>query len=142
MDGIKLYYKCRKCDTNTTVDNSSVKKREYKDRSGKSIWCMYFHCPQCGTKYVVQLDSIETNGMLIDITRLIARIARLRHQGKSVKKYQKRYDALAKELADARKKLADSYNGKTLMNAFGAEEKIEMCILNHEVENEKLSGMQ
>lgn len=123
---VKMHCTCLHCGNQFTFGGTDIRKTEYKDSSGKSIWCTYFECGKCKTKHFVQLDDQTTNGMLIELIKLLARITRLQKQNKSVKKYRKRYDDITKKLGIARKKLAETYADKKLFNAYGIEETIRM----------------
>lgn len=123
---IKMHCTCMQCGNQFTFGGTDIRKTEYKDSSGKSIWCTYFECEKCKTKHFVQLDDQVTNGMLIELIKLLARITRLQKQNKSVKKYRKRYDDITKKLGTSRKKLAETYADKKLFNAYGIEETIRM----------------
>ena len=76
------------------------------------------------------MDDIVTNGFLIEVTKLMARIAKAQRQGKSTKRYRNRYNKIKVKLEDSRRTLSDKYNGKILLNAFGAEEKIDVFTLD------------
>lgn len=123
---VKMHCTCLQCGNQFTLSGADIRKAEYKDSSGKSIWCTYFWCEKCKTKHFVQLDDQTTNGMLVELIKLLARITRLQRQNKSVKKYRKRYDDITKKLEAARKKLAETYADNTLFNAYGIEEVIRM----------------
>ena len=130
MGNITISCKCKKCGENVTLCGTDIGKQEYKTRGNKSVWCTYFVCPHCGEKHIVQLDDIVTNGFLIEVTKLMARIAKAQRQGKSTKRYRNRYNKIKVKLEDSRRTLSDKYNGKILLNAFGAEEKIDVFTLD------------
>lgn len=123
---VKMHCTCLHCGNQFTFSGTDVRKVEYKDLLGRSIWCTYFECEKCKTKHFVQLDDQTTNGMLMELIKLLARITRLRKQNKSVKKYRKHYNDITKKLKASRKRLAETYDGNTLFNAYGIEEIIRM----------------
>ena len=123
---IRMHCTCLQCGNEFVFGGADIKKAKYEDSFGKSIWCMYFECQQCKTKHFVQLDDQVTNGMLIELIKLMARITKLQRQNKSVKKYRKRYDDITKKLEATRERLTKMYADKTLFNAYGIEETIRM----------------
>lgn len=126
MDSIKKLAECKACSVRFVLSSKNVKKGEYQTRTGETIWCTYYDCPKCGKRYYVQVDNVETNGMVIELTGMMARIVRARRKNKSIANKQAKYDKLVTDLADTRSKLAKMYNGTTITSACGVDIVLEV----------------
>lgn len=126
MDSIKKLAECKTCSARFVLSSKNVKKGEYQTRTGETIWCTYYDCPKCGKRYYVQVDNVETNGMVIELTGMMARIVRARRKNKSIANKQAKYDKLVTDLADTRNKLAKMYNGTTITSVCGVDIILEV----------------
>lgn len=129
---LHVHAKCEECEQHFDVGlHTKVKKEEFIDRdakdAGQKIWLTYFDCPHCGRRYFVQVDTIETNRLLLEITKLVGKTLRAKKAGKSAKlknkqtKYKYKYKELETDLTVIRNRLVHTYNGHRVVDVAGNE---------------------
>lgn len=110
MDGVKTLTKCTVCKMPFQIDGTNVRKKEFEAEDGNHIWLTYYDCPACGSRHYVQADDVETNGVLIDLTRKMGKIAACKKKGSKIsKKQQNDFEGTRQYLADLRRQLMEKY---------------------------------
>lgn len=117
---------CIECKEQFTIDSSIVKKEEYKFEGKQSMWLTHYDCPKCGRTHFCQIDDQNTNRLLVEATKIMARIAKCKQHGQGVpKKLQLIYKKNSTDLAVSRTKLMKQYSGCWFEDADGHTTKVE-----------------
>lgn len=100
---------CPKCKVG--FDLEKVEKEKFKLEGRQSMWLTYFDCPVCKQRIFVQLDNEETNAILNDLTKIVARVAKYKKSGFDIpKKLQSKYSKSTQKLNELRTELIKKYN--------------------------------
>jgi len=132
---IKFEAICESCNNVFTVSHENVKKNEILVE-GSTLWIIYYVCPKCGRKHVVQIDDTETNALLIKVRKQVAKlaVAKKRHDFISDKKIAD-FDKNRTDLTVLRSDLMKKNNNKDYTED-GVEDKLILSIQwagdNHE----------
>lgn len=131
MASISALVECRECGEKIRLDHTVVAKCEYRGNDNEAIWCIHYDCPKCGHRHYVQIDNVTTNGIMVEIEKLLAKISKLKKQGRmaKVKSNQIRYNKLKSDLTEIRKQLMVKYHGCAVTNAAGVNIILEFVML-------------
>lgn len=121
---------CKKCNGKVLVNSGTIKKKYVSFENEKDIFITYFNCPHCGERHVVQLDDIETNKLLVSLTKKVARMSRMKknHAQMSEKEITK-ITKIRTDLADKRLELVKEFQGLHYKDN-GKDYCLEVSVLN------------
>lgn len=125
MGGVKTLTECIECKTKFQINSSNVVKKEFEADDGNHLWITYYDCPECGRRHYVQIDNVVTNGVLIDLTKKMGKIAICKKNGLKVsQKLQKDFEKTKQHLAELRNQLMKQYQEHDFTAADGHVEKV------------------
>ena len=126
---VKSMAECVACKHKFEISGTNVHKQEFKDKEGNHLWITHYDCPACGRRHYVQIDSPETNGLLLDLQKRTGRAMALRRQGKQASKKQRRdYTGTQRHLTELRTELMKRYQECELVAMDGHSERMEFVI--------------
>lgn len=129
MDGLKAMAECVQCKAKFQVDASNVKKKEFEAQDGNRVWLTYYDCPECGRRHYVQIDSVETNGILVNLAKQMGKIAALKKKGLRVSKKQRTdFEETKRHLTELRNELMKHYQESEMFAEDGHSEKVVFVI--------------
>lgn len=119
---------CENCGQQIEVSQRTVEKKEVKvvRKAGAQdeLYITTYECNCCGRVHIVQIDNMETNNMLRELTKLMARAARKKHSHKELSKKEiAKLTKIRKDLADKRLLLKQEYQGKCYFDESGEEKE-------------------
>lgn len=113
---------CQKCGKLNTVTNPIVRKEKLYDERGIELTVLYYICPECKERNVLQVDNAATERLLSECRGILLEAIEKRKNGQTASpKRQRKYDKLSKRLKKERERLKESYKGKILYDADGKE---------------------
>lgn len=120
---------CIDCKEKITVTPSNLKKEKYHFVEGKQsmwLWLTHYDCPQCGRIHYCQIDNEQTNALLIETSKTLARVAKYKGKGQTIpRKLQSKYKNSSKDLTLLRNKLMKEYHNKWFEDSGGHTFKVE-----------------
>lgn len=117
---------CIDCKEKITITPSNLKKEEYRFEGKQSMWLTHYDCPKCGRIHYCQIDDVSTNALLIETSKILARVARYKSRGQTIpKKLQSKYSKNSKDLTLLRNKLMKEYHNKWFEDSEGHTFKVE-----------------
>lgn len=117
---------CIDCKEKIAVTPSNLKKEEYRFEGKQSMWLTHYDCPKCGRIHYCQIDDVKTNQLLVEGSKILARIAKFKKRGQGIpKKLQSKYSKNSKDLASTRRQLMKQYNNQWFEDADGHSIKVE-----------------
>lgn len=117
MQPLHTMVECIECKHKFVLvqDNVLHSRVRYQDKDGRSILLTYFDCPECGKRHIVQADNDYSLSLLLDVSKLVAKIAAKRSKGNKVPaKMQDKYRKANRHLDGYRKELMKSWTGKAV----------------------------
>lgn len=124
--GLAFMAECIDCKEKIAVTPSNIKKEEYKFEGKQSMWVTHYDCPKCGRIHYCQIDDVKTNHLLVEGSKILARIAKFKKRGQGIpKKLQSKYKRNSSDLALSRRKLMQKYNNQWFEDADGHSIKVE-----------------
>lgn len=111
----EMLAKCEECSTNIEVNSSTIRKEEVVScDDNKMLIIIYYDCPTCGRRHIVQIDDIITSKLLRELTKMIGKASRKkkRHDLLTDKEVTKINKTRA-DLAAKRFELMKTYQGKS-----------------------------
>lgn len=117
---------CIDCKEKITITASELKKEEYRFEGKQSMWLTHYDCPKCGRIHYCQIDDVSTNALLIEASKILARVAKYKNKGQTIpKKLQSKYSKNSKDLTLFRNKLMKDYHNKWFEDSEGHSFKVE-----------------
>lgn len=124
--GLAFMAECIDCKEKIAVTPSNIKKEEYRFEGKQSMWVTHYDCPKCGRIHYCQIDDVKTNQLLVEGSKILARIAKFKKRGQGIpKKLQSKYSKNSKDLASTRRQLMTQYNNQWFVDADGHSIKME-----------------
>lgn len=117
MQPLHTMVECIECKYKFVLVQGDVlhSRVRYQDKDGRSILLTYFDCPECGKRHIVQADNDYSLSLLLDVSKLVAKIAAKRSKGNKVPaKMQDKYHKANRHLDGYRKELMKSWTGKAV----------------------------
>lgn len=110
----EMLAKCESCGSSIDVNPNTIIKKEVtcvEDCSELSI--TYYDCEKCSRRHIVQVDNQETNKMLTEFTKLMAKASIVKKNNKQLKKKEiTKINKIRSDLAEKRFLLMQKYQGK------------------------------
>lgn len=105
---------CKECKGKILVNQSTiVKKTVVCEENDEPVIITYFECKHCGKRHVVQIDNLETESLLKELTKKVARMSRFKKQKIQMSnKEATKITKIRTDLADKRLELVKEYQGK------------------------------
>ena len=123
---LAIMAECLGCKEKIMVSSNNLKKEEYHFEGKQSMWITHYDCPKCGRVHYCQVDDETTNSLLIETTKMLAKIAKYKSKQQGMpKKLQSKYSKNSKDLATSRIKLMKQYNHRWFEDANGHSIKVE-----------------
>lgn len=123
---LAVMVECLGCKEKITVSSDNLKKEEYRFGGKQSMWITHYDCPKCGRIHYCQIDDETTNSLLIETTKMLAKIAKCKSKQQDIpKKIQSKYSKNSKDLAASRIKLMKQYNHQWFEDSDGHSVKVE-----------------
>lgn len=121
---------CSSCKKEFTVGGEcEVLQRDVQNRDdNKVVTITYFHCPECDTEHIVQLDDDYTKDLLEQTTAMLKSKIMFSRAGKKVtNKMKKEFKQKRMLLTEYRYGLMTKYNGTLFVEESGIEFELR-CI--------------
>lgn len=100
---------CPECKKHFNAEKAE--KERFLFEGKEPFWLTYVDCPECKKRIFCQIDNAQTNGILIESTKLLARILRYKKNNEVIpKKVRAKYDKYSGELKAIRNSLVKRYN--------------------------------
>lgn len=125
---MKAQAECKACGAKFVVDSTNVKKWEYKGKGNETIWLTHYDCPECACRHYVQIDNADTNGILVEIQKIMASVVKAQRANKSVKSKQAKYNKATTDLAATRSRLMKEYHGQEVTGVYGETVTVEFMV--------------
>lgn len=108
---------CENCGKTIGVNPQTVKKQAVKvvrkEGVQEELNITTYECKECGRVHIVQIDDMETENLLRELTKMMARVAKKKHNHKDVSKKEiAKLTKIRTELAERRLLLKQTYQGK------------------------------
>lgn len=117
---------CLGCKEKIMVSSNNLKKEEYHFEGKQSMWITHYDCPKCGRVHYCQIDNETTNSLLIETTKMLAKIAKYKSKQQGIpRKLQSKYSKNSKDLAASRIKFMKQYNHRWFEDVNGHSIKVE-----------------
>lgn len=115
---------CEECKKGFAVNSQNLNKKEY-DYLGKSIWVMYYDCPHCGRRHMVQVDDEKSKQMLVKVSIMFAQLTNAKRKGKMIsKKSSDKFKKARNDLSSYRMALAKELNGRMAVDMEGFKSEV------------------
>ena len=127
MHKYKMKAFCENCGRAIEVNTKTVEKESVKClEDNKVLQLIYYVCNGCGKRHVVQVDDSDTMRLLRELTKLMSKAARYKHEYKDLsKKDVTKITKIRTDLAEKRLALKMEYQGKHY-DDYGLTRKIEV----------------
>lgn len=121
--------KCNICGSTNVLHNNIIKSSWATLENGQSIRVLYYDCPKCGSRNVVQVDNEQTIELLNGLEKLMAKAhntkpTRNKKRGKN--KYKGLFDVRRQLLVDTREALNKKANGMVVSYDDGVSHVLEV----------------
>lgn len=121
--------KCKGCGSIHTLNSNIIQSSWATIQDGRSIRILYYDCPECGLRNVVQVDDEQTLELLSGLEKLLVKVRKTqptRNKKKGKKKYKGLFDTRRQLLVDTREALNKSVNGMVVSYDDGTSHILEV----------------
>lgn len=117
---IEIERACMTCGKISKLNTLNIKSEWMHTEEGERYKVMYYTCPQCKSKDVLQVDNEFTLGLKQRSLGILLVQIENGNKGRNKRRQrQKKYDDLSKRLKAEREKLEIQLSGKTMYNNDG-----------------------
>lgn len=121
--------KCKGCGSIHTLNSNIIQSSWATVQDGQSIRVLYYDCPKCGLRNVVQVDNEQTLELLSGLEKLLVKARKTKptqNKNKGKKKYKGLFDTRRQLLVDTRKALNKNVNGMVVSYDDGTSHILEV----------------
>ena len=117
---IEIERACMTCGKISKLNTLNIRSEWMRTEDGERYKVMYYTCPQCKNKDVLQIDNELTLGLKQRSLGILLVQIENGNKGRNKRRQrQKKYDDLSKRLKEEREKLEIQLSGKTMYNNDG-----------------------
>lgn len=121
--------KCKGCGSIHTLNSNIIQSSWATVQDGQSIRVLYYDCPKCGLRNVVQVDNEQTLELLSGLEKLLVKARKTqptRNKNKDKNKYKGLFDVRRQLLVDTRETLNKKVNGMVVSYDDGVSHILEV----------------
>lgn len=121
--------KCKGCGSIHTLHSNIIQSSWATVQDERSIRVLYYDCPKCGLRNVVQVDDEQTLELLSGLEKLLVKTRKTKptqNKNKGKKKYKGLFDTRRQLLVDTRKALNKKVNGMVVSYDDGTSHILEV----------------
>lgn len=135
---MNLKIKCSGCEQIFKADSSTVKTEELKVLTdGANISVIYYECPICSSRVVVQVDNNQTKGLLKRYKKLLFTKVKKRKKDKDLNEsMQNELSELHEELKRIRYDLALKYEQHAVLDENNICSNLDVSYIKEVAQNE------